>query len=171
MNWYFTKKGDDGKTSLRGGNRLYKNESIFKLIGALDELTAQIGMSISFCSDEELKRDLKKIQTMLSELMGIIAEDYTGQSNASQKLERMVEWIEKKIMSYGERLEKPQTFVFSGGNTLGAALDICRTIARRAEREAVGLFRNSRQFDRQILAILNRLSSLMFLMRLYAEKD
>jgi cob(I)alamin adenosyltransferase len=82
----------------------------------------------------------------------------------------MLDWIEHKINEYGEDQGTLEDFVFSGKNSLEAALDVCRTVTRRSEREAVSILRHSDQYSQKILPVLNRLSSLFFTMRLFAGK-
>lgn len=167
---FFKGKGDDGTSTLKGGKRIYKDELVFDLIGTLDELTAHLGLAISFCEDATLKRDLKEIQTKLSGLMGYIAGGYSSSDENNMDLESMLAWIEERIDIYGSGQEKLKGFVFPGNNRLGAALDICRTVTRRSERKAVSIFRQDKQFDQKVLSVLNRLSSLLFVMRLFAER-
>ncbi len=171
MTWFFKGKGDDGTTTLKGGKRITKDKPIFDLIGTLDELSAHIGLAVSYCGDDNFRNDLIAIQIKLSGLMGIITENSTDRNNASAKLDDMVAWIEQKIEIYGKGQEKLSEFVFSGKNNLGAALDIGRTVARRSEREAVRALGVHEGLNQKVLPVLNRLSSLLFVMRLFAEKD
>ena len=62
MTWFFKGKGDDGTTTLKGGKRISKDEPIFDLIGTLDELSAHIGLAVSYCGDDNFRNDLKAIQ-------------------------------------------------------------------------------------------------------------
>lgn len=169
MGLFFKGNGDDGTTTLRDRKRISKDQPIFNLIGTLDELSAQTGMAISYCQDITLSDDLKNIQTKLSELMGMIAANPTDQSDLDTKLDDMLSWIGQKINLYGKEQDKLKEFVFPGKNHLGAALDVCRTVTRRAEREAVKVSRLNAEFIPKTLPVLNRLSSLFFVMRLFAE--
>jgi cob(I)alamin adenosyltransferase len=64
--------------------------------------------------------------------------------------------------SLSARIEMPREFVVPGESVAGAALDVARTIARRAERLAVGLHSDDAPVNPAILHYLNRLSSLLF---------
>lgn len=166
---FFSGRGDEGKTSLMDGKPRLKSEEIFNLIGTLDEITAQIGMALSFSKDQVFKQDLSHIQKTLSLLMGLL-------SNGSQKIEiqspdllEAINWLEGRIEQYGSANRDVSGFVFPGETRLGACLDVCRTVTRRAERVAVRFVQNGGKPGLNTLAFLNRLSSLFFIMRLAAD--
>ncbi len=167
----YSGKRDEGKSSLRDGNRIYKDEPVFELMGSLDELSSDIGMAISFCLEENQKTDLETIQTKLSELMGFIADPAGNSSNQSFEIEKSVAWIEERIQTYGQSMEPMRSFIHSGKTTLGASLDVCRTVTRRAERAAVRYMRQTEKVDPQLLIFLNRLSSLFFALFIFIEKN
>jgi cob(I)alamin adenosyltransferase len=163
---FFSRKGDDGRSSVFGGKRVYKHEPIFELLGTIDELSATIGLAVSLCENEpEIQLDLQHIQQILSTLMGVIA----GAKGRIFDLHESLEWVENKIDFYSKGHENPADFVFPGATTPGAVLDIARTVARRVERVAVQYSLKNRNFNPEILAFLNRLSSLFFVMRLFID--
>ena len=168
---FFSGNGDNGETSLPWGKRANKSDPVFELIGTLDELSANLGLAISFCDIRILSEDLRTIQTMLSDLMGIVAGSTDNPDEISIKLKDSLIWIEKKIDNYGEKHELPTGFVFPGKTTCGAAIDIARTVARRAERNVVRLSINSDKINKDLQAVINRLSSLLFVIRLIADSN
>jgi cob(I)alamin adenosyltransferase len=167
--WYFTGKGDQGNSNLFDGRQVSKGDLIFELIGTLDEATAYFGMAISLCRDPELMTDLREIQEHLSKLMGIIANIENTELESYSFLAKSTGWLEKKICDYGKSVKNPQTFLFSGVSTLGAAIDISRAVIRRSERIAVRLFCTENKDKKEILAYLNRLSSFLYIMRLNVD--
>ncbi len=169
MRWFFSGKGDEGKSSLMDGVSLAKNNTAFELIGTLDELTAAIGLAISFCDDETCQSDLNYLQKTISGLMGVIAGFPLSADGSQAGLTEFLGWIEERIKYFGGDINNPQQFVFPGKTSLGAALDLSRTIVRRAERRAVDYHEAHPEMDKTISAILNRLSSLFFLMRLFFD--
>jgi cob(I)alamin adenosyltransferase len=169
--WFYSGEGDEGKSSLMDGKRIDKNDSAFEFIGTLDELSANLGLAISFCENENLQQDLESIQKSLSSLMGLIACINLPQKSLSNELDELILCLEQRIQDYGKELQNPKHFIPSGKTTLGAALDICRTVARRAERRAVRFSMDYKDFNQKTLAFLNRLSSLLFLMRLFVENN
>jgi len=165
---FFSGKGDDGKSSILGGKRIDKNAPVFELLGTLDELSASLGMAISFCEDgQEIRADLRHIQEILSDLMGSVA----GADVAEFDFAETLRWVEDRISYYGKGQEMPAQFVFPGRTSAGAALDLARTIARRAERSAVRYSKESGKIQPVFLKTQNRLSSLFFVMRLFLDKS
>lgn len=168
--WFFTGKGDSGESNLFNGSRLPKSEEIFDLIGALDEATATIGLCISLAQENRLKILLIEIQDDLSKLMGMIAGADENAVSSCFDLEDALEKTEKLIQEFGKNLDNPNAFIYSGKSTLGASLDISRTIIRRAEREAVRVLKKS-PGNKNVLAYINRLSSLFFILRLTIDQE
>ena len=167
--WNFTGKGDQGESNLFDGRRVSKGDLVFELIGTLDETTAHLGLAISLCKVPELKADLRVIQGHLSKLMGIIAGADKGELERDTFLLSATEWLEEKISDYGKSVKNPQTFLYASESTLGAAIDASRTVIRRAERIAVRYFRAENDDGKEILAYVNRLSSFLYILRLYAD--
>jgi cob(I)alamin adenosyltransferase len=168
--WFFTGKGDEGEANLFDGRRLSKSAPVFELIGTLDEATAMIGLAISFSWDDKVKDDLISVQDDLSKLMGIIAgareSAIGGRFTAAEK----INWLENRIKFYGVPLDNPHSFIYAGKSSCGAAIDVARTVIRKAER----LF--SRLYPEEFppsenLAYINRLSSFLFILRLFVDKD
>lgn len=162
--------GDHLHTSLFDGSRIEKDDPILELIGNLDELNAFIGLGIYEIKDKGIGQELNYIQVSISRMMSFIA-------GANQKittnfsLKNFLERIELQISSIKENIIKPKEFTFSGVSKIGAIFDICRTVARRAERSAVKYQRIESQLHPEIVPILNRLSTLFYFMRLKVEQE
>lgn len=169
--WFFTGKGDQGNTRLFDGQERAKSDTVFELIGALDEATACLGLSISFCADGEMKADLAEIQDMLSKFMGLIAGAGSAVIAGRFNLDEAIGWTEKRIKYYGQGLANPSAFIYAGKSSLGAAIDLARTVIRRSERIGVRFSQEHPDFDRTFLVLLNRLSSFFFILRLYADEE
>ena len=167
--WFFTGKGDKGKTNLIDKANIAKNDPRLELIGAIDEINAHIGLAISVINQPTLRTDLKTVQELLSKVMGIIAR-VSSLPFSEPDLDTALEFVEEKILFYGREIDKPKNFTFPGKKTSGAALDICRTITRRAERQAVGMHQKTKVFSNKIIAFLNRLSSFFYILRLFCDK-
>ena len=77
----------------------------------------------------------------------------------------MVERFEGEIDVFAAEIEIPHDFVVTGETQLSAALDVARTVVRRAERAAVGYHLE----DSLVTTYLNRLSDLVWIMARWAE--
>ncbi len=145
----YTRKGDDGTTSLWYGGRVAKDDGRTDAYGTLDEANAALGFARSLTGDDaDLAADILRIQ---DELFVAGAELATA-PEASERLEdgvsritpEMATELEPLIDKYMDQVDLPPKFVLPGGTTLSAQLDVARTILRRAERRVVTLKRGGR---------------------------
>jgi len=167
---YFTGKGDEGRSSLADGRQLSKGELVFELIGTLDEVTAHIGMAISLSRDSDEKNMLQEIQNHLSRVMGLIAGVTILEGENGSFLPNALAWLEEKIIYFSDSIENHKGFLFAGKSSVGASIDIARTVVRRAERQSVRYYKRVEDNNRNDLLIyLNRLSSFLFLFRLFID--
>lgn len=162
---FFTGKGDSGYTNLFDGSEVRKDSAILNFIGIIDEVTAYIGFAISNIEQSGIRKDLRLIQKTLSGIMGVIG----GGNNSLIDIKKSIKWLEKKIDFYGEELENPKSFTFPGETTPGAILDICRTITRKMERQAISFFHGDPNYEKNLLIYLNRLSSLLYILRRFVD--
>lgn len=167
---FFTGKGDSGQTSLPGNNRLPKSDPIFDLLGILDEATAYLGLAISLSSNPCIIADMRTIQDDLSKFMGTIAGVEKTTSGVHFDTQERITWLEERISYYASNLDTPHAFVYPGVTASGAATDISRTIVRKAERLYVRIYNENKAMFAGI-AFLNRLSSLLFVMRLFIDNQ
>jgi ATP:cob(I)alamin adenosyltransferase len=155
-----TKTGDKGQTSLYSGQRISKSALRVEAYGTLDELDAHLGEAKHFVQLTENKEIIETIQTTLVRVMAELATIDKAYPEAITLHEV------EKITDLVRLLEKnhPVDALIIPGKTLPSAkLDICRTITRRAERKIVELA-DSETVSERILAYINRLSDLLFLM-------
>lgn len=173
----YTRKGDDGSTSLWYGGRVPKADGRTEAYGSLDEANSALGVARALCGDEhaELRGDILRLQ---NELFVAGAELATA-PEAADRLEdgisrvtpEMADEMEDLIDGYMERVELPPKFVLPGGTTLSASLDVARTAIRRAERRVVALHESGDLASAEILRFLNRASDLVFAMARFADVD
>jgi cob(I)alamin adenosyltransferase len=172
----YTRKGDDGTTSLWYGGRIAKDDLHTEAYGTLDEATSALGVARAQCTDERLAADILRLQ---NELFVAGAELATA-PEARDRLEGgvslleddMVDWLEQRIDAYMAEVELPPKFVIPGGTQLSAQLDVARAVLRRAERRIVALERAGAIGGSAALRYVNRASDLVFAMaRLADERD
>ena len=155
-----TKSGDRGKTSLYSGERVYKDDLRVEAYGTLDELNAWIGECRNYLSDQRQKENLLEIQKTLFRCMGQLAtKNGTFPDPITNKdvdnITELVYSLEKNLHLKG--------FVLPGGNSVSAKLDICRTVARRAERKIIALSRKEK-IAPELIIYVNRLSDFFFVL-------
>jgi cob(I)alamin adenosyltransferase len=173
----YTKKGDDGTTSLWYGGRVAKSDPRTEAYGAIDEAGSALGVARAMCGpdDAEISADLLRVQ---SELFVAGAELATA-PEAADRLEdgvsritaAMVDELDRLIDRYMDRVELPPKFVIPGGTPLSAQLDLARATLRRAERRTVSLREAEGLASDAVLRYLNRASDLVYAIARFADVD
>lgn len=168
----YTRAGDDGTTGLYFGGRVPKDDPLIEINGDVDEAQASIGLARSFAErGGELDALLVSIERDLWVLMAEVAtaEENRRKLVAGKSLvtQEMVERLEHEIDGLSERTDLPKDFVVPGHSPVAAALDVSRTVVRRAERRTV-----ERRVDGSLVApYLNRLSDLLWAAARFCEGD
>lgn len=169
----YTRTGDTGETGLFFGGRVSKDDFAPEAYGACDEACAALGVARAMNTDPGLEIILKKLQR---ELFVVGAELATAPENRS-KLEpgetavtaEMVKSLEELIDVVLRFVDPPRAFVLPGGNPLAAALDFARTVVRRAERAVVAAYRSGWVSNDELLAYMNRLGDLVYVLARWRE--
>jgi cob(I)alamin adenosyltransferase len=164
----YTRKGDEGITSLGGGQRVPKDSLRVRAYGTVDELNSTLGLACTQGLSPRLLEWLGIIQNQLLDLgsdLCFLTEDKARFGilpiEASQ-VEQFERWIDELTQTVG-----PLTNLILPTGTAGAAqLHVARTICRRAEREVLALSR-AEPIGPHDLRYLNRLSDLLFVMARY----
>lgn len=160
--WITTKGGDKGTTSLGDGSRVPKDHPRVNLYGTIDECQAAIGLARASCCYEDIRQVLFEIEETMGSVMGFLALFPGIPEPDPAQLDAIVEKVRGII---GETFR----FVRPGDSVPGAALHMARTIARRAERLAVAMYRNG-EIDETPYAWINRLSDAIYALSLWTDK-
>ena len=158
-----TKRGDAGQTGLAGGIRVSKASMRVEAYGTVDELISSIGFARSICSDETIRTLLKEVQRELFSLGSALATPPQSSKKPPVITAEMVERLTSEIHCIEAIKGVLADWSIPGENTASAALDVARTICRRAERGAVALRESGEEIAPEILAYLNRLSDLLWI--------
>jgi len=167
----YTRKGDDGTTGLLYGGRVPKNAPAIEANGAVDEAKAALGVARA---EAERGSELDTLLTALErDLWVLMAEVATSPANrgkltpgVSLVTPEMVTALESHIDVLSERFPMPKEFVVPGQNRTAAALDVARTVVRRAERLVGGAPPGA---DSHAGPYLNRLSDLLWTIARWQE--
>src|SRR6185437_15733988 len=81
----------------------------------------------------------------------------------------MVHDVERDLVELEKAIEMPREFVVPGETPTSAALELARTILRRAERRSVALGREGLIPGPHLLPYLNRLADLLWVLARAAE--
>ena len=169
-----TKTGDRGMTALMYGRRVSKCHPRVEAYGCVDELNAALGVARASATQEFLREHVFQIQKDLVIVMGELAtavedlpryvkDGYTlVTSQLTHKLDAVVKVIESQQVSF-------KGWATPGGTSDSGALDMARTICRRAERRVCALQEADQLQNSEIIVYLNRLADLLWLMARWAE--
>lgn len=163
----YTKKGDEGKTSLIGGTRVAKYHLRIETYGTVDELNSVIGVIRDQVEDDDCRDILKEIQNRLFTVGSSLASDPNkSKMSIPDLLEADVELLEKEMDRMNEGLPELKNFILPGGYLPASFCHMARCVCRRAERLAVHLS-NDEEVDPLVVKYLNRLSDYFFVLARY----
>jgi len=166
----YTKKGDEGETIKFDGSSVSKDDLLIEVLGSLDETSSFLGLCIVKAegfdikiSDISFSNILEKVQYNLFLIQSVVAGKEMQKLDLEIKgIESTIDWLETKLLPLNK-------FLKTGGNELALLLNYERTLIRKAERRTVALFKkdslkNKYSNKKKILAYLNRLSDLFFVL-------
>ncbi len=164
----YTKKGDDGTTGLLYGGRTSKSDLAVEAYGSVDEAVAALGLARALTGSSEVGSLILGLQRGLfvagADLATNPAKRAKLQPGVSLVTSEMVAELESLIDRLVDDHPLPQEFIVPGANPVSAALDVARTTVRRAERRAAAIREQGEPVSPEVLAYLNRLSDLLFVM-------
>jgi cob(I)alamin adenosyltransferase len=168
----WTGAGDDGTTGLLFGGRVRKSSERPAAVGDVDEAQAAIGVArAETARGTELDGILTGVERDLWVLMAELATAPENHAKlvADQTLvsRSMIDRLEALTDDIGGRFDPPSEFVVPGQDRLSAALDLARTVVRRAERSAAVVATDGSS----VIPYLNRLSSLLWTLARWAEGE
>jgi cob(I)alamin adenosyltransferase len=167
----YTRKGDNGMTGLLYGGRVAKDSTVIQANGAVDEAQAALGVARAAVEpgselDELLIGLERDLYVLMAELATAPANRSKLKPGVSVVTEEMVAALETQIDALTDRFPPLTDFVVPGHDPVSAALDVARTVVRRAEREALGATADGSL----VVSYLNRLSDLVWTMARWQEQ-
>lgn len=153
-----TRTGDAGTTGLGDNARVSKNSLRVHAMGDVDELNSHIGLLLCEDMPADVRTLLVEIQHQLFNLGGELS--IPGYELLKHEA---VLALDEALATYNEQLPRLQEFILPAGNRAAAQAHVCRTVARRAERQLVALG-NEEAIKEGPRQYLNRLSDLMFVL-------
>jgi cob(I)alamin adenosyltransferase len=170
---FYTKKGDDGTTGLYYGGRERKDSARVEAYGTVDEAQAFLGVARAEVTGVGVAGECADMLLAVQrDLYVLMAELATAPENRQKLLagtslvtEDMVSRLGAWTDAVSERFEMPSEFVVPGQDRASAALEVARTVVRRAERVSVPVAVDG-SF---VVPYLNRLSSLLWALARWQE--
>lgn len=170
----YTRTGDKGDTALGDGQRVPKFAPRVDAYGTVDELNATLGLARLHAPDE-IDAQLSRIQNDLFDVGADLCrpeheDDATAEYPPLRITDDQTARLESEIDAMNARLEPLRSFILPGGSALSAHLHLCRTVARRAERQTVELAA-AETVNPAAVKYLNRLSDWFFVAARLANDD
>lgn len=165
----YTGTGDQGTTSLVGGERIKKACARLDAYGTLDEFSSFLGIIASekTCPDG-LRNQILRIQNSLFDAGCYLATSVREGDNPSCRgiCNEAISEVESWIDVLDSETPKINKFVLPGGSLLAAHCHVARTVCRRAERKILALA-EIEYVDPVLLKWINRLSDYLFIAARY----
>ncbi len=170
----YTRKGDTGTTKTFGcDQRISKSSAVAEALGALDEINSFLGICKVRAHKSKVESGKLKVEEIVNQVqqnLFIVQAELAGAGKTITK--EKVEQSEEIIDAIEKELPPIKTFFVSGGTELAATFDFARTLARRAERRVVEVHKKGdRKIGEHTLSYLNRLSSLLYALARFSNKD
>ena len=166
----YTRAGDGGEPSLGDSSRVPKLDCRIGAFGTVDELNAQIGLVLTEDVPEQLRSLLTRVQNELFDVGADLAVPFGAGDGRLRVAQGQIEALERACDELNAELPELRSFVLPGGTQLAARLHAARTVCRRAERDALAAAREV-DVNPLVLAYLNRLSDLLFILARWANRQ
>jgi cob(I)alamin adenosyltransferase len=171
----YTRTGDAGSTRLGDNSVTSKTDARLEAYADVDELNSQLGLALALGGlDEDVAALLRRVQNELFDVGADLSTPVVPEPEFPplRVLPEYVERLERHCDHYNEELAPLRSFILPGGSTGAAALHVCRTVARRAERAAWAAHaEHGETMNPVALTYLNRLSDLLFILARHANRD
>jgi cob(I)alamin adenosyltransferase len=172
----YTRSGDQGETSLAGGQRVSKDDPLVCAYGSVDELNAVIGLARSLWR-ADVSDDARRLDEILAgiqnQLFNLGAQLSTPKDDFREGMPCVscdqIAALEALMDEMNAVLGPLREFILPGGAPAAAALHQARTVCRRVERSCIGLLREGRIHD-DVIPYLNRLGDALFVLARWANK-
>lgn len=161
----YTKTGDDGTTGLGDGSRVSKTDPRVAAYGSVDELNSVLGLLLTLPQAEG------ELLTLVQNDLFDVGADLCVPPSGDEKLEARLrvqpaqtKRLEDAIDRLNADLAPLTSFVLPGGSPAAAWCHLARTVCRRAERDVIALHQSGAAVNAEVVAYLNRLSDLLFVL-------
>ena len=161
----YTGTGDHGETSLFSGQRVRKSHPRVAAYGTLDEMNSILGAAVAAGPCEPVRAAVFDLQKRIFDLCTDLAT-VLKPGQLPRITDETVHRVEEQMDRISALLPEINNFVLPGGTPSACQLHIARTVARRAEREAL-MVDASERVARIPMVYLNRLSDYLYLLARY----
>jgi cob(I)alamin adenosyltransferase len=161
--------GDDGTTGLLGGGRAPKDNARIEAFGTVDEASSALGLARALTTHARVAAICEELQRGLYAVGAELGTNPSARKKFVVTGAPEVERLEKLMAELEGVVSMPDGFILPGATPASAALDLARSVTRRAERRCVTLRRAGGLKNPEVGRWLNRLSLLLFVLGRYEE--
>lgn len=164
--------GDDGTTGLLGGGRVSKTDLVIEACGTVDEASSALGLAKALTAHRRVREIAEGLQRDLYQLGAVLATNPAAGTTFATISDEDVSALDSLLRELEAGAPMPDGFVLPGQTPASGALDLARTVTRRAERRCQELVERDparRDRDRAPLRYLNRLSLVLFALARFEE--
>jgi len=172
-----TGRGDDGTTGLLFGGRIAKDDPLTDAYGTVDEAVAALGLarvSLAAAGLPELAELVLRYQRELFVVGAELATNPTARDRlrdgVTRVSEEMLDRVESDLARWESEVEMPREFVVPGETAASAALEVARTVLRRAERRIIWVVSSANLSSEWLVPYVNRLADLIWVLARAAEQ-
>jgi cob(I)alamin adenosyltransferase len=165
----YTRKGDDGKTALLGGDRVSKHHLRVEAYGTVDELNSHVGLLRAMAEDAVVTTVLSDVQDRLFTLGSYLASAAGSKMILPQLEESDIAGLESEIDRMTVELPELKNFILPGATVAGSQAHVVRCVCRRAERLVV-MLNDNEDVEALIIPYLNRLSDYFFTLARFLDR-
>ena len=170
----YTRRGDDGSTGLFHGGRVAKDALGPEAYGTVDEAVSLLGVARAAAAGS-VAEDILAVQRQLFVVGAELATDPANRDKLEDGVSRvdqsMIDGLEERIDAIVADRGMPAEFIVPGQDPDAAAIDVARSVVRRAERRAVTWAKAGGQEGSLVVAYLNRLADYLYMLARSAEAD
>jgi cob(I)alamin adenosyltransferase len=158
-----TRKGDDGTTSVGGGQRLSKADARIEAYGAIDELNTFVGLARANCDDQEITAEMRTIARDLFVVGSAVSTRPDGKDAIPTVTKAMVARLDALVERWEAEPGVLRDWSIPGEYRGSSPFDVARAVCRRAERANVRYVSTGGAIQPTVLEYLNRLSDVLWL--------
>ncbi len=170
----YTQRGDAGETELLYGGRVSKTDPRCEAYGTTDEAVSALGLARALSQDPRVREVVEQLQRELFTVGAELATDAAEYSKLQQHFSvvtpQMTTQLEETIDALSEQVQLPRAFIVPGASSASGALDLARSVLRRAERRTVALQEQGLLLNQEVLRYLNRAADLVFMLARYEDR-
>ncbi|MFZ0215817.1 MAG: cob(I)yrinic acid a,c-diamide adenosyltransferase [Candidatus Dormiibacterota bacterium] len=161
--------GDDGTTGLLGGGRVPKTDARIEAYGTVDEASSALGLAKGLTKDARVRDIAEHLQRDLYRLGAELATNPSATTTFASVGDEDVAALDGLLTELEAEVTMPAGFVLPGQTAASGALDLARTVTRRAERRCLELAAAGQLAGDGPQRYLNRLSLVLFVLARFEE--